>query len=76
MELAETAKDTALREISEETNLAVKDLEIIKFMSKVSYSFVASYKEGNPIVEKDLYLFLVKYHGMIDPIPRASERFL
>ncbi|MDP2104308.1 MAG: NUDIX domain-containing protein, partial [Candidatus Gracilibacteria bacterium] len=63
METEETAKDTALREISEETNLDIEELEIIKFMSKINYSYIASYKEGNPVVEKDVYLFLVKYHG-------------
>ena len=45
MENTETAKDTALREINEETGLAIKDLEIIKFMSKINYSFIATYKE-------------------------------
>lgn len=76
METEETAKDTALREISEETNLDIEELEIIKFMSKINYSYIASYKEGNPVVEKDVYLFLVKYHGTKDPIPRKAERFL
>jgi len=45
MENAETAKDTALREINEETGLAIEDLEVIKFMSKINYSFIATYKE-------------------------------
>jgi len=45
MEDAETAKDTALREINEETGLDISDLEIIKFMSKINYSFIATYKE-------------------------------
>ncbi len=45
MENSETAKDTAIREIAEETGLAIADLEIIKFMSKINYSFIATYKE-------------------------------
>ncbi|MDQ1344385.1 MAG: Nudix hydrolase protein [Patescibacteria group bacterium] len=45
MEGEETAKDTALREISEETGLKIDDLEVIKFMTKINYSFVASHKE-------------------------------
>jgi ADP-ribose pyrophosphatase YjhB (NUDIX family) len=45
MENTETAKDTALREINEETGLAIEDLEVIKFMSKINYSFIASHKE-------------------------------
>lgn len=45
MENTETAKDTALREINEETGLAIEDLEVIKFMSKINYSFIASHRE-------------------------------
>ena len=58
---SETAKDTALREISEETGLDPKDLEIIKFMTKINYTFLAAHKEGRPLINKDLYLFLVCY---------------
>jgi 8-oxo-dGTP pyrophosphatase MutT (NUDIX family) len=76
MENSETAKDTAIREIAEETGLFVEDLEIIKFMSKINYSFIATYKEGCPVIEKDVYLFLVKYHGNREPIPQKEERFL
>ncbi|MDD5377437.1 MAG: NUDIX domain-containing protein [Candidatus Gracilibacteria bacterium] len=76
MENSETAKDTALREIAEETGLAVQDLEIIKFMSKINYSFIATYKEGCPVIEKDVYLFLVKYLGDREPVPQKEERFL
>ena len=76
MEDSETAKDTALREIAEETGLGVQDLEIIKFMSKINYSFIATYKEGCPVIEKDVYLFLVKYLGTQEPIPQKEERFL
>lgn len=72
----ETAKDTAIREISEETGLASEDLEVIKFMSKINYSFIATYKDDKPLINKDVYLFLVKYHGTRDPEPRKEERFL
>jgi 8-oxo-dGTP pyrophosphatase MutT (NUDIX family) len=80
MEGEETAKDTALREISEETGLAAEKLEVIKFMTKINYSFVATHKEGSPIVDKDVYLFLVKYSGTLEPTPfrggaEKGERF-
>lgn len=75
MENTETAKDTALREINEETGLDIADLEIIKFMSKINYSFIATYKEGSPIIEKDVYLFLVKYNGNADPVIEKDKRF-
>ncbi len=41
----ETIMETALREISEETGFNEKDLEIIKFMNTINYSFFATYKE-------------------------------
>lgn len=75
MENAETAKDTALREINEETGLAIEDLEVIKFMSKINYSFIATYKEWCPVIEKDVYLFLVKYNGHAEPIIEKNKRF-
>lgn len=75
MEDAETAKDTALREINEETGLAISDLEIIKFMSKINYSFIATYKEWCPVIEKDVYLFLVKYNGNEEPVIEKNKRF-
>ncbi|MDD2515882.1 MAG: NUDIX domain-containing protein [Candidatus Gracilibacteria bacterium] len=75
IESAETAKDTAIREIGEETGLEEDKLEIIKFLTKINYSFVASYKEDRPAVTKDVYLFLVKYNGILDPTPRKAERF-
>lgn len=67
MEKWETAKETALREIAEETGLEHAKLEIIKFMSKINYSFIAGHMEGNPLIDKDVYLFLVKYTGELDP---------
>lgn len=75
MENAETAKDTALREIHEETWLPLEDLEVIKFMSKVNYSFIARYRDDSPMVDKDVYLFLVKYHGTSEPIIEKERRF-
>ena len=75
MEDAETAKDTALREINEETGLDISDLEIIKFMSKINYSFIATYKEWCPVIEKDVYLFLVKYNGNAEPVIEKDKRF-
>lgn len=67
IEWNEKAKDTALREISEETGLHVKDLEIIKFMTKVNYTFTALHLEGQPVVNKDVYLFLVRYTWQAQP---------
>lgn len=37
----ETAAETAVREISEETGLEAENLEVIKFMNTINYSFVA-----------------------------------
>jgi 8-oxo-dGTP pyrophosphatase MutT (NUDIX family) len=71
----ETAKDTALREIWEETWLDEKDLEIIKFIAKINYTFVASHVKWSPTVNKDVYLFLVRYSGNKTPVPPQSERF-
>ncbi len=72
----EVAKDTAVREISEEAWLAQKDLEIIKFITKLNYTFTAGYLENNPVIDKDVYLFLVKYNGENDPIVQKEERFV
>lgn len=72
----ESAYETAIREIAEETWLAMKDLELIKFMNKINYSFIATHKEGNPLINKDVYLFLVKYNGKKEPVPQKEERFV
>lgn len=37
--------ETAVREISEETGLAENELEVIKFMNTINYSFIAVHKE-------------------------------
>ncbi len=72
----EVAKDTAIREISEETGLSSNYLEIVKFITKISYTFTAWYLENNPIINKDVYLFLVKYNWAEYPNVRKEERFV
>lgn len=72
----ELAKDTAVREISEEAWLDLKDLEVIKFITKLNYTFTAWYLENNPIIDKDVYLFLVKYNWSNDPVVQKEERFV
>ncbi len=71
----EIAKDTALREIWEEAGLFESDLEVIKFITKLNYTFCASYLPWRPFIDKDVYLFLVKYSWIRKPIPRIEERF-
>ena len=72
----EIAKDTALREIGEEAGLLESDLEVIKFITKLNYTFCASYLPWKPFVDKDVYLFLVKYKWTRKPTPREEERFI
>lgn len=76
IEWNEVAKDTATREIAEEAGLPQKDLEVIKFITKLNYTFTAGYLDNNPIVDKDVYLFLVKYHWDKEPIVEKKERFV
>ncbi|MDQ7023302.1 MAG: hypothetical protein Q9M97_07360 [Candidatus Gracilibacteria bacterium] len=64
-----------LREIGEEAGLYESDLEVIKFITKLNYTFCASYLPGRPFIDKDVYLFLVKYNGSREPTPRIEERF-
>jgi len=71
----EIAKDAAIREISEEAWLDKKDLEVIKFITKLTYTFTAWYLDNNPIIEKDVYLFLVRYNGDKEPEVQKEERF-
>lgn len=73
IENEEKAKETAIREISEETWLKENELEIIKFITKINFTFVASYMEWNPTVNKDVYLFLVKYIWTAEPNLKAFE---
>ncbi|MDD2907624.1 MAG: NUDIX domain-containing protein [Candidatus Gracilibacteria bacterium] len=76
IEDGEVAKDTAVREIAEEAGLDLKDLEVIKFITKLNYTFTAGYLENNPVIDKDVYLFLVKYNGSKDPVVQKEERFV
>lgn len=71
----EIAKVAALREINEETWLKEADLEVIKFITKISYTFTAWYLEDNPVIDKDVYLFLVKYKWNDNPTVQKEERF-
>jgi hypothetical protein len=44
-------------------------------MTKVSFSFIASHIHGRPLVNKDMYLFLVQYLGESDPVLEIGKRF-
>lgn len=72
----EIAKQTAIREISEETWLESENLELIKFITKINYTFVAWYLEKNPVIDKDVYLFLVRYNWNSEPVVQKEERFI
>ena len=72
----EIAKNTAIREISEEAWLDEKDLEMIKFITKLNYTFIAWYLDNNPLIDKDVYLFLVKYNWSKPPMVQKEERFI
>jgi 8-oxo-dGTP pyrophosphatase MutT (NUDIX family) len=65
-----------VREISEEAGLDKKDLEVIKFITKLNYTFTAGYLKDNPLIDKDVYLFLVKYNGSQKPKVQKEERFV
>jgi 8-oxo-dGTP pyrophosphatase MutT (NUDIX family) len=75
IEAGEVAKDTAVREISEEAGIPIEDLEIIKFVTKLSYTYTAWYLKDNPVIDKDVYLFIIKYNGTQKPVVRKEERF-
>jgi ADP-ribose pyrophosphatase YjhB (NUDIX family) len=72
----EVAKDAAIREINEESGLDVADLEVIKFMTKLNYKFIATHMKNNPTIDKDVYLFLVKYNWTKQPVVQKEERFV
>ena len=72
----EVAKDTAIREISEETGLKEEDFEIVKFVTKLNYTFTAGHLKHSPLIDKDVYIFIVKYHGSDEPNVRTEERFV
>jgi len=72
----EIAKESAIREINEETWLNQEDLEVIKFITKINYTFKAWYLENTPLIDKDVYLFLVKYKWTDNPTVQTEERFV
>lgn len=72
----EAAKDAAIREIEEEAWLPRKDLEVIKFITKLNYTFTAWYLDNNPLIDKDVYLFLVRYNWTKKPYFEKKERFV
>ncbi len=76
IEWDEIAKDAAIREISEEAGLDIKDLEVIKFITKLNYTFTAAYLENSPTIDKDVYLFLVRYNWTKEPSVQKEERFV
>ncbi len=76
IEEGEIAKDAAIREISEEAGLKIKDLEVIKFITKLNYTFTAAYLKNSPTIDKDVYLFLVRYNWNDIPIVQKEERFV
>ncbi len=76
IEDGEVAKDTAIREISEEAWFKKRDLEIIKFITKLNYTYTAWYIENNPVIDKDVYLFLVRYNWHDIPKVAKKERFI
>ena len=72
----EIAKDAAVREISEEAWFNIEDLEVIKFVTKLNYTFTAAYLENSPTIDKDVYLFLVRYNWNSEPVVQKEERFV
>ncbi len=76
IEANEIAKEAALREIWEEAGLLEKDLEVIKFITKLNYTFTAWYLPWRPVIDKDVYIFLVRYNWKRTPTPRKEERFV
>ena len=72
IENKEIAKDTAIREICEEAGLLKRDLEVIKFITKLNYTFTAWHLEDHPLIDKDVYLFLIfallALHGIVDDL--------
>jgi len=72
----EVAKDAAIREITEEAWFLKDDLEVIKFITKLNYTFTAWYLDNKPVIDKDVYIFLVKYNWTKDPEVEKKERFV
>lgn len=67
VEKGETFKQTALREVKEETNA---DAEIIKYIGKTQYTFRGS----NDVVSKTVHWYLM-IASSFDCIPQAEEFF-
>jgi hypothetical protein len=42
----------------------------------LSYTFTAGHLKNTPLIEKDVYLFLIKYNGNKTPSPQREERFV
>lgn len=76
IEEGEIARVAALREISEESWLKEKDLEVIKFITKLNYTFTAAHLEDSPLIDKDVYLFLIRYNWTDNPVVEKEERFV
>jgi 8-oxo-dGTP pyrophosphatase MutT (NUDIX family) len=76
IEKNEIAKEAAIRETCEEAGFEKKDLEVIKFVTKLNYTFTAWHKPWNPLINKDVYIFLIKYHWDKDPVVQKEERFV
>lgn len=76
IEYWEVAKDAAIREITEEAWFLKEDLEVIKFITKLNYTFTAWYLDNKPVIDKDVYIFLVKYKWTKDPEVEKKERFV
>jgi len=72
----EIASETAIRETSEESGLKPEDLKIIKFITKLNYTFTAGYLRNTPVIDKDVYLFLIKYEWEDIPVVEKRERFV
>lgn len=71
------SKQTAIRETSEENMIRGERPWNSKiYNKKLNYTFTAWYREDNPLVDKDVYLFLIKYKWTQEPIPQKEERFI
>lgn len=68
VELAEDYKDTAAREVSEESGV---NANIIKYIGKSQYSFVAS----NETIIKDVHWYLMKSNNYYSK-PQKEEYFI
>ena len=72
----EIAKQAAIREICEEAGFDEKDLEVVKFVTKLNYTFTAWHKLWTPLINKDVYIFLIKYNWEAEPVVQEEERFV